>query len=285
MNAIDTPSLGRARVRPSLIHWPLRALQHALKSERRLALFALLLWAAMLPALLALGLDDRLLRGVSLWAKPLKFMASLGLFAMTTAWFVGLLPAERQRSRVVSFIAWTILTAGSLEIAYICLQAAMGQASHFNFSDKLHQLLYAAMGLGALAMTATQPLLAWQIARHGRPEVDAVWRAAAVAGLVMTFLLGAGAGGLLSAMQPPAGSGVPLLGWHLAGADLRPAHFLGLHAQQLLPLAALGLGGLSPRARRLGLLLLCIAYVALWAGALAHGLDGAVLTVAPYAAP
>ena len=285
MSAIDNPSLGRASAQASLIHWPLHVLRQALKSERRLALFALLLWAAMLPTLLALGLDDRLLRGVSLWAKPLKFMASLGLFAMTTAWFVGLLPAERQRSRVVGFIAWTILTAASMEIAYICVQAALGQASHFNFSDKLHQLLYAAMGLCALAMTATQPVLAWQIARHGRPEVDAVWRAAAVAGLVMTFVLGAGAGGLLSAMQPPAGSGMPLFGWHLAGADLRPAHFLGLHAQQLLPLAALGLGGLAPRTRRLGLLLLCVVYLALWAAALARGLDGAVLTVAPYAAP
>jgi len=51
-------------------------------------------------------------------------------------------------------------------VIYITLQASLGQASHYNATDAIHIALYGAMGFGALAMTATQPVLAWEIARH-----------------------------------------------------------------------------------------------------------------------
>lgn len=35
--------------------------------------------------------------------------------------------------------------------------------------------------------------------------------------------------------------GLPIVGWHIGGTDARPAHFLGVHAQQLVPLAGLAL--------------------------------------------
>ena len=44
--------------------------------EPRLFAFGLLMLVLMLPAGLALGLDDRTLRGVNVWIKPLKFMAA-----------------------------------------------------------------------------------------------------------------------------------------------------------------------------------------------------------------
>ena len=254
-----------------------------LRQQRALTVFALLMAAAMLPAAVALGLDERSLRGVNVWVKPLKFMASVGLFAITTAWFVGLLPQARWHSRPVKVVAWVIIGFGGAEIVYIVLQAALGAASHYNFSDALHTRLYSLMGLGALAMTATQPVLAWQIARHGRADQHPTWRAAVVVGLVLTFVLGAGAGGLLGSMQPPAGAGLPVVGWHLAGADLRPAHFLGLHAQQLVPLAGLALLGLPRRAAAWALGAFTLVYVGLWALAVQRGLLGAVLT-SPYGA-
>ena len=53
-------------------------------------------------------------------------------------------------------------------------------------------------------------------------------------GLVLTFILSTISGFMLGGNQPPAGQGLPLLGWHLQ-KDIRPAHFLGVHAQQLIP--------------------------------------------------
>jgi hypothetical protein len=254
-------------------------LHESLRRERTLTLFGLAMLLALLPAALALGLDERSLRGVNVWVKPMKFMASVGLFALTTAWFFGLLPALQRARGPARGVVWGIVVFGGAEIAYITLQAALGAASHYNFSDRLHIALYSAMGAAALALTATQPLLAWLIVRHGRSDVHPTWRAAVVLGLVLTFVLGAGAGGLLGSMQPPAGAGLPLVGWHLAGGDLRPAHFLGLHAQQLLPLAGLALLAWPAGRARAALAAITLAYAALWGLAVQRGLDGAVLTV------
>ena len=248
----------------------------SLRRERSLALFALLMALAMLPTLVALGLDERLFRGVSFWAKPLKFMASISLFAISTAWFVGLLVEEQRSSRAVRLVVWTIIVAGTAEVAYITLQAALGQASHYNVTSRLRAVAYQLMGAGAVSLMLTQLVLAWQLARHARSDLHPAWRQAVVLGLVMTFVLGVGAAAPLASAQPPAGAGLPVLGWHLAGGDLRPAHFIGSHAQQFVPLVGAWLVALWP-ARALPLLWsFATAYTALWLAALLRGVQGAV---------
>ena len=72
-------------------------------------------------------------------------------------------------------------------------------------------------------------------------------------GLVLTFLLGGGLGGYMSA-QPghavgPEGGHVPLFGWNRNGGDLRNAHFLGIHAEQALPIIAALVAGGTTRIR------------------------------------
>jgi hypothetical protein len=259
---------------------PFETLAELMRRNRALTLFGLLMWAALLPTLIAWGVDERTLRGVSVWAKPLKFMVSIGLFSISTAWFIGLLPEARRHGRAINTVVWTLIAAGLFEISYITLQAALGQASHFNFSSPLHIAMYSLMGLGATAMTATQPLLAWQIARHARNDLPPAWRDGVVTGLVLTFALGAGTGGLLGSMQPPAGTGLPYVGWHLV-SDLRPAHFLGIHAQQFIPLAGALFAVWMPSTGRRALAVFTVGYVALWAWAMARGVDGAAWTV-PY---
>ena len=244
-----------------------------------MATVGLALLLAMLPALVALALDDRSLRGVNVWVKPLKFMAASGLFLLTLAWFTDLVdPAWRHR-RLMRWTAGLAITMAVAEVAYITVQGALGQPSHYNFSDRLHLTMYSLMGIAATVMTATQAMLAVAIVRHGRAGVSPLWRAAVVTGLLLGFLMGAAAGGLLGSMQPPAGSGWPIVGWHLGGGDLRPAHFLGLHITQILPLVALTLPAWAPRRPMAALVLFTAGYVALWGGAVALGLHGAVLTV------
>src|SRR5688500_8501102 len=100
--------------------------------ERWLAGYGAVLLALLLPMALSWGLDDRVLRGDNVWLKPMKFALSIGVLSLTTAWFAGHLPAEPRRGRAMGWIVRLLIGAGSFELAYITLQAALGQESHFN---------------------------------------------------------------------------------------------------------------------------------------------------------
>ena len=119
--------------------------------------------------------------------------------------------------------------AGSFEIFYIAWQVGHGLASHFNKSSVFYEVMYALMGLGAVSMVATTPLL------HGRFGValfPGFIRHAAVTGLVLCFVLGGGFGIYMSQQPGHAveffiGGRAPIFGWNRAGGDLRIAHSLG----------------------------------------------------------
>lgn len=235
MTTLTSPTgrLGLSPARLPLRDWPAEWRAR----EPRLTRYAALLLVLLLPMALAWGLDDRVLRGANVWIKPMKFALSIAVMALTTAWFIGHLPEERRTSRMTSATVWLLIGAGSFELAYITLQAALGQGSHYNVGDAWHATMYTLMGIGAVVLSATQPLLAWQLFRHPDPRRPAAYRHAVLLGLVLSFVLGAGVGGLLGSLQPPSGGAtLPLLGWALGGGDLRPAHFVGLHAEQVLPL-------------------------------------------------
>jgi len=226
--------------------WVLREL---LDRHRVLALFGLVLLAAMVPTAIALGLDERTLRGANVWLKPLKFMLSIGVLSLTTAWFIGHLPRPHRRGRGVAAVVAMVVGAGAFELIYITMQAARGLGSHYNVDGTFHAVMYPLMGLGAIVLTASQPLLAWQLWRHPDARIPAVYRASVLAGLVLTFVLGGGVGVLLSGFQPPDAAGMFLLAWSPLGGNLRPAHFLGIHSEHLLPAAGLALATFLPTRR------------------------------------
>jgi hypothetical protein len=63
--------------------------------------------------------------------------------------------------------------------------------------------MYTLMGIGALVLAATQPMLAWPLLRHPDEARPAACRLAVPIGLVLTFVFDAGIGVLLSSLQPP----------------------------------------------------------------------------------
>jgi hypothetical protein len=246
-----------------------------LRRERRLALFGGALLAAFVPLAITALVDDRTLRGVDIWFKPMKFALSIALLSLTTAWFAGHLPKPIRSGRMMNWIVWLVIGTGTFELGYISLQAGLGQASHYNVSDALHTTMYALMGIAALTLTATQPMLAWLLRAHPDPALPAAYRRAILLGLTLTFVCGAGIGLLLSTMQPPSGGAtVPLFGWSLRGGDLRPAHFVGIHAEQALPMFGLAVSALAPRRATALVWAATIGYVALFAALAAWGLAG-----------
>lgn len=253
-------------------------LSELLERQRPLALYGLAVLLLALPVLALQAIDPRTLHGVSVWMKPAKFLVSVGVFALTAAWFWGYVRPERRDSRAMRWTARTLIAAASFELLYIGLQAARGLDSHFNFSSAFHVAMYALMGVAALILTATVLPLAWEIGRRPRAGLSRDFRAALVAGLVLTFLLGAGLGGYMSQMPGHSvgaeGGRVFFFGWNRSGGDLRIAHFLGIHSEQAIPLLAALVAGWSARARWAALGAGTAAYVALTLTVFAQAVAG-----------
>jgi hypothetical protein len=135
-------------------------------------------------------------------------------------------------------VAGLIIVTSFFEVAYISLQAARGEPSHYNTNDAFHIFMFALMGVMAVGLTASQAWLAWLIwSDLGDTKLSAT-TLGVLLGLGLTFVLATVSGFQLGGHQPPSGVGLPLVGWHWKN-DLRPAHFLGVHAQQFIPLAGL----------------------------------------------
>lgn len=198
--------------------------------------------------------DGRTLGGVAVWMKPAKFFLSVAVFLLTSAWFFGFVAPER---RTAPRLVWSVriaLASAAFELVYITLQAARGEASHFNTADPLHIALYAAMGVVATVLLLTKVPLALEIARRPAVGADPDMRFAVVLGLWMTVVLGGFAGLYMGAQAGHAvgaeAGHLPLFGWNRLGGDLRVAHFFGMHAEQAVPAAAALLAALGAPARR-----------------------------------
>lgn len=215
-------------------------------------------------------LDDRLVRDVNVWVKPMKFMASTCAFAATTAVFLALLPEPARSRRGVQAMVWVLIGTSAFEVGYITWQGAWGQGSHYNVNSPVLAMMFGLMAAAAVGLTATQAYLAWVVKQSGLTWGSPVFVQSVVAGLVLTFVLATVSGFMLGGLQPPAGQGWPIVGWHMAGGDARPAHFLGVHAHQILPMLGLALmqmqgRWLAPMAAQRLLYGGVVVYVLAWA--------------------
>ena len=202
-------------------------------------------WAIAFLALFAIAyagtlIDARLLNGVSVWEKPAKFFLSLSLHMATLAWGLSLLPESDRMARAIRAAIIVFLAAATFEIAYIMLQAARGEASHFNDATMFTQIMYRLMGLGAVVLMLTTIFFGWRILRFAPPSpvVFATGLGFIVAGALVIGVggyLGQQGGHWVGGDQTDA-TGLPFLHWSTTGGDLRVPHFFALHIMQALPL-------------------------------------------------
>ncbi|MET9662638.1 hypothetical protein [Streptomyces sp. NPDC006510] len=212
-----------------------------------------------------LFLDGRTVLGEGVWLKPLKFAVSFGLYTITLAWMIG--RTERWQRTLHRLGTVTVVLFIAPEISIITFQAARGVRSHFNVSSTLNDVLVKAMGGAAYVGWAMTLLLGVFLVWQRKVDRPLAWAipiglfvslAGMSIGYVMTTPTAAQQRALDAGENPPTlgahsvgaldgGSAMPLTSWSTGGGDLRVAHFVGLHALQLLPLAAVGLGMLAGR--------------------------------------
>lgn len=247
---------------------PLRAFAAELtRRQPKLAAIGLGCLVAVLPLLIAAGLDPRLVNGISIWVKPIKFLLSLCLYFWTFAWVFGYLSPAAQRTRAGRYILGVTPVIAALEMTWLVGMALLGQPSHFNRSSSLAGALYSAAGIGAAGLTIGILLQGILVARERGIALAPSLRFALVLGAVLAFAgtlffgvsLGGRTGHWVGGIASDAG-GLPLLYWSTSGGDLRVPHFWATHASQLVPLTGAWAGRRSGRFGIPVVLLIGIAY-------------------------
>jgi hypothetical protein len=194
-------------------------------------------------ALAGMTVDDRLLGGVGVWVKPLKFSVSFVVYFATLALVVDRMSAAARRGWTLRIALGAAVVAMISEMGYLFVSAGQGVASHFNFSSAFRIQMYSLMGVGAVLLVLAVGIVGWLAWRDREARLGP--------GLRLGVLLGFGASTVLTLVTagalsmngghfvgvPGDGAGtLPLFGWSTAVGDLRPAHFLALHAMQAIPL-------------------------------------------------
>lgn len=215
--------------------------------------FAGLMAVTSVVALVGVVTDPRILTGVPIWIKPFKFAVSLGIYAVTIAWMLSVLP---RRSRWAERAATAIVATATIEMIVIVGQVIRGQTSHFNGTTPLNDALFSIMGTAISLLFGAHFVIAVIAARQPIADRAAAYGIRLGLGLSLLGMLAAipmllppapgsrvpGITGAHTVGLPDGGPGLPLVGWSTVGGDLRIGHFVGLHALQALPLLAILLG-------------------------------------------
>lgn len=234
--------------------------------------------AVLLACLLLWPLDERVVTGLNVWVKPAKFSLSILLYAWTLAWLLADVPAAGQRpARRIGRLAAVSMV---VEMACILLQAARGTTSHFNIGSGFDIAVFKLMGVFIMVNTAAIVWALVLVVRH-RPFGSVAWVWGIRLGLLV-FLVGSVVGGVMAQRlahtvgAADGGAGLPILGWSTRHGDLRAAHFLGLHAIQVLPLAGwlLGRRGLRRSAQGLTIGAVTLLYAGTVAWLFWHAMQG-----------
>lgn len=201
-------------------------------------------------ATIGLLVDDRVLGGAPLWAKPLKFGVSSAIYGLTWSWLSSLITVRERTVRRASNVIVALLT---VELVIIAGQAARGRYSHFNFATIPDAVLFEIMAVSIVVVWCGNLILTLLVLRsdiRDRARKLAIGLGAVISlvgiglGALMTLpdsaqfaALQAGTGTALGAHTvgaPDGGPGLPLLGWSTTNGDLRIPHFVGMHALQVL---------------------------------------------------
>ena len=210
--------------------------------------------------------------------KPLNFSMSMVIYLATVVVLLDHLRASMWWKKVISWgVSICILTA----ISCITMQAGRGITSHFNNSTPFDSTVSLLMDI-VDPVNSILVLVLLIFALLSKYNVSRVTQLGIVFGTFI-FLVGSVLGGLMVVQGQsvvgvaPGGPGLPVLNWSTKGGDFRVAHFLGIHALQILPIAGWLidlLEGLSMRAKLTAVVAVSAGYIMLMGFVFLQALNG-----------
>jgi hypothetical protein len=214
-----------------------------------LTLVGLMMVCDLAACLSAMIFDARQITGINAWLKPAKFGLSSAVTCLTLAWIAGYL---EDWPRIRKWSGGICAMSIAIEIIVIDMQAGRGTTSHFNIATPFDRAAFIVMG--ASICTLWPSMAAMTFALLFQRLKPSSWAWALRLGLLLSLLGAAGGGFMLrqtpeqrhttkpvqfgshTVGAPDGGPGLPIANWSKQHGDLRVAHFLGLHAVQIIPL-------------------------------------------------
>lgn len=177
--------------------------------------------------------------GTNAWHKPIKFALSTLILSWSMGWYTGYLEAGKD----IQIFNWVIVLTLAFEVIYIAIMAGKGQASHYNQSTPFYAAMFSLMALAATLATLAVGYIGIKFFSHSFQDLPAYYVWAIRLGIVLFVIFsfeGFVMGGRMTHTVGGAdgSSGIPFLNWSRVFGDLRVAHFVGMHALQVLPLFA-----------------------------------------------
>ena len=205
-------------------------------------------------ALVGLIIDPRTVLNEPAWIKPMKFGISTLFYAFTFLWMLTFVKGHK---RMVGIVSWLTAISLSMELILIGFQALRDVRSHFNHITPFDAAIFSAMGDFIMIVWFAGLVAAILLLRQ--KFISRPFGLSLRLGMVIA-MIGAGFAYLMVVPTPSqraeretnagisefagahsvgvedGGAGLPFVGWSTEGGDIRIAHFLGLHALQMLPL-------------------------------------------------
>jgi len=174
--------------------------------------------------------------GVNAYYKPFKFAFSTFLFAWTMGWYCHYLSRFN-----IDLYNWTVIILLGFEIVYIAIMAGRGQTSHYNVSNPFYSAMFSLMALAATWVTLHTAYIGYLFFQQSFPELPLYYVWAIRIGIILFTIFsleGFAMGGRMSHSVGAINdnSNWFILGWSKTVGDLRVAHFIGMHAIQVLPI-------------------------------------------------
>jgi hypothetical protein len=174
--------------------------------------------------------------GVNAWYKPFKFAFSTFLFTWAMAWYCYYLPNFN-----IKLFNYSIIFLLGFEIFYIAFQANKGQLSHYNNSTPVYSALFSLMALAATLATLYTAYVGLLFFSNDFPSLPNYYLWAIRLSIIIFVIFAFEGFAMGSRLNHSVGalndnSNWFIVGWSKTVGDLRVAHFIGMHALQVLPL-------------------------------------------------
>ena len=175
---------------------------------------------------------------VNAWYKPFKFAFSTFLFSWAMAWYCHYLINFNS-----NLFNWSVIILLGFEIIYIAIMASKGQTSHYNLSTPFYSTMFSLMALAATLVTLYTAYIGLLFFNQSFPDLPDYYVWAIRLSIIIFVIFSFEGFAMGSRLSHTVGlendnSNLFIVGWSKTVGDLRVAHFIGMHALQVLPILA-----------------------------------------------